>query len=161
VYGTGSTPSQYALQLPHAAGYTNVLATASPKHHAFLRTLGATHVFDYASATLTADVARAVGGDGKVALALDAITAEGTLARIAEVLSAQGTLALLLPIKTGNNVAVGEAPMHWEVPAERNPFPASVTLKYVRTFTYAEVRCGSSAVSTSRGSLTCASRTRT
>ncbi|KAJ7800559.1 chaperonin 10-like protein [Mycena olivaceomarginata] len=114
VYGAGSTTGQYALQLLHAAGYTNVLATASPKHHAFLRTLGATHVFDYASATLTADVARAVGGDGKVALALDAITAEGTLARIAE------------------------APMHWEVPAERNPFPASVTIKYVRTFTYAE-----------------------
>ncbi|KAJ7788714.1 hypothetical protein B0H14DRAFT_3576103 [Mycena olivaceomarginata] len=122
-----TTPSH--PRLPHAAGYTNVLATASPKHHAFLRTLSATHVFDYASATLTADVARAVSGDGKVALALDAITTEGTLARIAEVLSAQGTLALLLPIKTGNNVAVGEAPMHWEVPAECNPFPASVTLK--------------------------------
>ncbi|KAJ7790601.1 hypothetical protein B0H14DRAFT_3501451 [Mycena olivaceomarginata] len=105
-----TTPSH--PRLPHAAGYTNVLATASPKHHAFLRTLSATHVFDYASATLTADVARAVSGD---------------------VLSAQGTLALLLPIKTGNNVAVGEAPMHWEVPAECNPFPASVTLKYVKT----------------------------
>ncbi|KAJ7327671.1 hypothetical protein DFH08DRAFT_816502 [Mycena albidolilacea] len=106
VYGAGSTTGQYTL---HAAGHTNVLATASLKHHAFLRTLGA---------TLTADVARAVGGDGKVALALNAITMEGTLVRIAEVLSAQGTLTLLLPIKAG------EAPMHWEVLAERNPFPA-------------------------------------
>jgi 3-methylcrotonyl-CoA carboxylase alpha subunit len=49
--------------------------------------------------TLTTDVARAVGGDGKVVLVLDAITVEGTLTRIAEVMSAQGTLTLLLPIK--------------------------------------------------------------
>jgi NADPH:quinone reductase-like Zn-dependent oxidoreductase len=79
VYGAGSTTGQYlkyALQLLHAAGHTHV-ATTSPKHHAFLSTLGAMRVFSYASATLTADVAHAVGG-GKVALALDAITVEGT-----------------------------------------------------------------------------------
>ncbi|KAJ7892594.1 hypothetical protein B0H14DRAFT_3685122 [Mycena olivaceomarginata] len=120
VYGAGSTTGQYTL---HAAGHTNVLATASLKHHAFLCTL---------SATLTVDVARAVGGDGKVALTLKAITVEGTLVRIAEVLSVQGTLTLLLPIKAG------EAPMHWEVLVERNPFPASMTSKYVRTFMYVE-----------------------
>ncbi|KAJ6456111.1 chaperonin 10-like protein [Mycena sanguinolenta] len=138
VYGAGSTTGQYALQLLHAAGYTNVVATASAKHHTFLRTLGATHVFDYTSPTLTSDVARAVGGDGKVARALDAITAEGTIARVAEVLSPQSTVALLLPIKTGDTVAVGEAPMYWEVPADRNPFPPSATLAYVRTFNYAQ-----------------------
>ncbi|KAF7356305.1 PKS-ER domain-containing protein [Mycena venus] len=138
VYGAGSTTGQYALQLLHAAGYTNVIATASAKHHALLRTLGATHVFDYASPTLAADIARAVGGDGKIALALDAITAEGTIARIAEVLSPQGTVALLLPIKAGDKVAVGEAPMYWEIPADQNPLPASTTVKYVRTFTYAQ-----------------------
>ncbi|KAJ7869766.1 hypothetical protein B0H14DRAFT_3440509 [Mycena olivaceomarginata] len=120
VYGAGSTTGQYTL---HAAGHTNVLATASLKHHAFLCTL---------SATLTADVARAVGGDGKVALTLKAITVEGTLVRIAEVLSVQGTLTLLLPIKAG------EAPMHWEVLVEHNPFPASMTSKYMRTFMYVE-----------------------
>ncbi|KAJ7117614.1 GroES-like protein [Mycena epipterygia] len=138
IYGAGSTAGHYAIQLLHAAGYTNVLATASPKHHAFLRGLGATSVFDYASPTLAADIARAVGGDGKVALALDCITAEGTLARIAQVLSPQGTVALLLPIKTGDTVAVGSAAMHSELPAERNPFAPETKIAYVRTFTYAE-----------------------
>ncbi|KAF8216896.1 chaperonin 10-like protein [Mycena galopus ATCC 62051] len=138
VYGAGSTTGQYALQLLRAAGYTRVLATASPKHHAALLALGATHVFDYASPTLSAEIARALGGDGKVALALDAITAEGTLARIAPVLRPEGTIALLLPIKAGDTVAVGEAPMYWEIPAERNPFAAGTTIKYVRTFSYAQ-----------------------
>ncbi|KAJ7855749.1 hypothetical protein B0H14DRAFT_2353121, partial [Mycena olivaceomarginata] len=137
VYGAGSTTGQhleYALQLLHAASHTNILTTASHKHHAFLCTLGATHVFNYASPTLTADIACAVGGDGKVVHAVNAITVEGTLARIAEVLKAQGTLTLLLLIKVGDNVAVGEAPMH-RVLVERNPFPAFVMSKYVQTFT--------------------------
>ncbi|KAK7024993.1 PKS-ER domain-containing protein [Favolaschia claudopus] len=109
VYGAGSTTGQYALQLLHVAG-----------------------------PTLTADVAHAVGGDGKVAYAVDCITAENTLARIAEVLSPQGTIALLIPIKTGDKVAVGEAPMYWELPATGNPFAAGTTIKYVRTFNYAQ-----------------------
>ncbi|KAJ7181030.1 chaperonin 10-like protein [Mycena filopes] len=140
IYGAGSTTGQYALQLLHAAGYTNVAATASLKHHAFLRTLGAVHVFDYASPTLADDVARAIGGDGKFALALDAITAEGTLARIAPVLRPDGRVALLLPIKAGDTVAAGaaETPFYWTIPDERNPFAAETTILYVRTFTYAE-----------------------
>ncbi|KAJ7117591.1 chaperonin 10-like protein [Mycena epipterygia] len=138
IYGAGSTAGQYALQLLHATGYTNVVATASPKHHAFLRGLGATSVVDYASPTLAADIARAVGGDGKVALALDSITAMGTMAKIAQVISPQGTVALLLPIKEGDTVAVGDAQMHLAIPEGRNPFPPQTKIAYVRTFDYAE-----------------------
>ncbi|KAJ7022120.1 chaperonin 10-like protein [Mycena alexandri] len=144
IYGAGSTTGQYALQLLRAAGYTSVAATASPKHHAFLRALGAAHVFDYASPTLAEDVARAIGGDGKFALVLDAISAEGTLARVAQVVRARGSVALLLPIKAGDTVAVGEAGMYQSVPETRNPFAAETKILYVRTFTYAEVCCISS-----------------
>ncbi|KAJ7464596.1 chaperonin 10-like protein [Mycena latifolia] len=130
IYGAGSTTGQYALQLLHAAGYTNVVATASPKHHTFLRGLGATRVVDYASPTLAADIGE------KVVLALDAISAEGTLAKVAEVLSPQGTVALLLPIKQGDTVAVGNAALHAAVPQDRNPFAPETKIAYVRTFTY-------------------------
>ncbi|KAJ7464601.1 chaperonin 10-like protein [Mycena latifolia] len=133
IYGAGSTTGQYALQLLHAAGYTNIVATASPKHHAFLRALGATRVVDYASPTLAADI---TAGGEKIALALDAITADGTLARVAEVLSPRGTVALLLPIKEGDTVAVGEAAMHFSFPEGRNPFTPETKIAYVRTFTY-------------------------
>ncbi|KAJ7763558.1 chaperonin 10-like protein [Mycena maculata] len=138
VYGAGSTAGQFALQLLRAAGYTNVVATASPKHHAFLKSLGATGVFDYNSPTLATDIARAVGGDGKVALAFDSITAHGTLARIAQVLSPRGAVALLLPIKEGDTVAVGDAAMHFEIPEGRNPFPPETKIVYVRTFLYGQ-----------------------
>ncbi|KAJ7463397.1 chaperonin 10-like protein [Mycena galericulata] len=136
VYGAGSTAGQYAIQLLRAAGYTNVVATASPKHHAFLRTLGAKSVFDYNGPTLAADIGSAVGGDGKIALAYDSITAEGTLAKIAQVISPQGTVALLLPIKEGNKVAVGEAPMHMQIPSGRSPFLPETKVVGVRTFQY-------------------------
>ncbi|KAJ7698979.1 chaperonin 10-like protein [Mycena rosella] len=133
IYGAGSTSGQYAIQLLHAAGYTNIVATASPKHHAFLRGLGATRVVDYASPTLAADIT--TGGE-QMALALDTISAEGTLAKIAQVLKPQGAVALLLPIKDGDTVAVGEAAMHMAVPEGRNPFTPETKIVYVRAFTY-------------------------
>ncbi|KAF7309028.1 PKS-ER domain-containing protein [Mycena kentingensis (nom. inval.)] len=56
VYGAGTTTGQYTLQLLRLAGYTNVVATASPAHHAVLLALGAKHVFDYRSPALTQDI---------------------------------------------------------------------------------------------------------
>jgi len=44
---SGSTAvGQYAIQLARAAGY-HVITTASPKHHAFLKELGASETYDY------------------------------------------------------------------------------------------------------------------
>ncbi|KAF8217022.1 GroES-like protein [Mycena galopus ATCC 62051] len=136
IYGAGSTTGQYTLQLLHAAGYTNIVATASAKHHPFLRSLGATHVLDYASPTLAADIARAVGGDGKVALAVDSISADDTIAQIAQVLRPGGSIAVLLPIKVGDAVAVGDAGMRSAIPEDQNPFSKDTKIAYVRTFTY-------------------------
>ncbi|KAF8872003.1 hypothetical protein BD779DRAFT_1679993 [Infundibulicybe gibba] len=43
VYGAGATSGQFALQLLRSTGYTHIIATASPAHHEYLRSLGATH----------------------------------------------------------------------------------------------------------------------
>nr|GAT56977.1 predicted protein [Mycena chlorophos] len=134
IYGAGATNGQYAIQLLHLAGYTNILATASPRHHALLRSLGAAHVFDYRSPTLTADV-KAIASNG-VELALDAVTADSTIARIAPLMAPTGSIALLLPIKVGDAVAVGDAGMRWELPAEVNPLAAETKINYVRTFLF-------------------------
>ncbi|KAJ7312396.1 chaperonin 10-like protein, partial [Mycena albidolilacea] len=137
VYGAGSTTGQYTLQLLHAAGYTNLVATASPKHHALLRALGATHVFDYATPTLAADIAAAIGGDGKIAFAVDSISADGTIAKIAQVLRPGGAAAFLLPIKVGDTVAVGDAGMRASISEEQlNLFSKDTKIAYVRTLTY-------------------------
>ncbi|KAK0233951.1 chaperonin 10-like protein [Armillaria fumosa] len=139
IYGAGSTSGQYAIQLLHAAGYKNIIVTASLKHHVYLASLGATATIDYRSPSLAEDVAKAAGGDGKVVLAMDCITVQGTIAKVAKVISQTGTVALLLPVKEGDNVrGEGDAPMHFEIPEGRSPFLKSVNVRGVRTFLYQE-----------------------
>ncbi|KAF9011137.1 hypothetical protein BDQ17DRAFT_1537902 [Cyathus striatus] len=80
---------------------------ASPKHHEYFCSLGATHTFDYNSSALTEDVAAAIGGDGKI--------------------PATGKLAILLPIKEGNNISGGlDENLHVEIPDNLNPFPKTI-----------------------------------
>lgn len=137
VYGAGATSGQYAIQLLYAAGYTNIIATASAKHHDYLRSLGASSVFDYRSPTLVEDIGKAAGGDGKVQYAIDSITSQGTIATIAKVISPSGTLALLLPIKEGSSVrGAPGAQMLWELPDAWNVLPKGTKYVGVRTFLY-------------------------
>ncbi|KAJ7066269.1 chaperonin 10-like protein [Mycena amicta] len=139
IYGAGSTTGQYALQLLHAAGYTNVTATASPHHHTRLRSIGAQHTLDYASPSLAADAAVAAGGDdGKFVYALDCISADATIAKIGPLVRPRGgKVAVLLPIQVGDTVAAsGEAGIKPAIPDEENPFGEGVEIVYVKTFTY-------------------------
>lgn len=144
MYGAGSVAGQYAVQLLHLAGYRNIIATASPRNHALLRSFGATHVFDYRSATLEQDVARAVGSDGddgKVPIVIDGVTSEGTLKIIARLVSPRGTVALLLPVKEGDTVAVHKegGKMHLDYPEERLPLLNGTKTVGIRTFLYQNV----------------------
>lgn len=135
VYGAGATSGQYAIQLLKFAGYTNIFATASPRHHEYLRSLGASHVFDYNNAALAAEVEAAAGG--KVSVVLDCVTAESTIAAVSKFISPQGSVALLLPIKEGSAVTgAPDAQMHMELLDEKNPFPQTVKVIGVKTFTY-------------------------
>jgi NADPH:quinone reductase-like Zn-dependent oxidoreductase len=143
IYGAGSTAGQYAIQLLHSAGYKNIIATASAKNHDYLRSLGATSTFDYRSPDLVKDIATAVGGDGKVTLALDCITAvEDSMATIAKVISPQGSLAILLPVKIGTTLTVDDvAKMSWDIPEDKNPLPEGTNVVQVRAFEYQEQVC--------------------
>ncbi|KAF8182354.1 hypothetical protein BJ912DRAFT_978682 [Pholiota molesta] len=137
VYGAGSTAGIYAVQLLQLAGYRKIIATASAKHHDYLRSLGATDVFDYRSPTLVQDITAAVGGDGKVLLAIDAVTSEATLQQLGKVMSPLGKLAILLPIKEGASVTTGlDQEMYWEIRQDKTPFPKGTEIIPVRTFNY-------------------------
>lgn len=140
IYGAGSTAGQYAVQLLHIAGYQKILVTASSKHHEFLHSLGATYTFDYNSPNLIGDIAKIVGGDGKVAFAVDCIAAEPTIATIAEIISPTGVVAILLPTKKGKTLTVDDgSKMSMELPADNSPFSQAVKTIGVRTFLYLEV----------------------
>ncbi|EOO03388.1 putative zinc-binding oxidoreductase protein [Phaeoacremonium minimum UCRPA7] len=61
VTGGASSVGSCAVQLAASAGY-EVLSTSSPKNFAYVKGLGASHVFDYNSKTLVGDFVRALEG---------------------------------------------------------------------------------------------------
>lgn len=140
VYGAGSTSGQYMIQLLRAAGYTKVLATASPRHHDYLKSIGATDVFDYKGPNLVADVAKAVGGDGKVPIVVDCIAADSSLKALAGIVSPTGKAAILMPIKKSNTLTVKEVSDFSDLPEDNAPFASTVKLYDVRAFTVFQVK---------------------
>jgi NADPH:quinone reductase-like Zn-dependent oxidoreductase len=135
VYGAGATSGQYAIQLLALAGYKRVIATASPRHHSYLKSLGAAHVIDYSADDMSEQILLAAGKN--LQFVLDCISAEGTLKSISSVVSSDGVVAMLLPVTEGStHIAGKDAQMWMELPADRNPFPHSVKLVGVRTLLY-------------------------
>ncbi|KAK8117871.1 NAD(P)-binding protein [Apiospora kogelbergensis] len=56
VWGAASSVGQFALQVLRWYGYRQILATASPSHHEYLRGLGASECFDYRDAGIAQKV---------------------------------------------------------------------------------------------------------
>ncbi|TFK68242.1 GroES-like protein [Pluteus cervinus] len=140
VYGAGSTAAQYVIQLLRIAGYTNVIATASVKNHEYVKSLGATHVFDYNDPKHTEEIVNAAGGN-KVSVVFDPIATQSTMKAVAEVVAEDATVAILLPKKKGSTtIYVSSAgDMEMELPkGEENPFGPGVKLVGVRTFLFQE-----------------------
>ncbi|KAJ7232013.1 chaperonin 10-like protein [Mycena rebaudengoi] len=89
VYAGATSLGLFGIQLLRAAlpAATRIYATASPRNHALLLSLGATAVFDYRSPTWVADVLKASGGiDG----ALDCISEDATTANISQTFGPRG-----------------------------------------------------------------------
>ncbi|MBB2975240.1 NADPH:quinone reductase-like Zn-dependent oxidoreductase [Microbacterium endophyticum] len=80
VWGGSTSVGSNAIQLAVAAGY-DVITTASPKNHDYVRGLGASQVFDYSSDTAVDDlVAALAGAEFAGALAVGTGSAEPTVA---------------------------------------------------------------------------------
>ncbi|KAK3395294.1 chaperonin 10-like protein [Podospora didyma] len=87
IWGGASTVGFFTIQIARLAGLT-VFAAASPKHHAKLRSLGATEVVDYRSPTAVEDLVAAAEKAGTpITLAFDTISTAETLTATAKVLS--------------------------------------------------------------------------
>ena len=63
IWGGASSVGTFAIQSAKTLGFT-IYATASAKHHAYLKTLGAHAVFDYKSSDVVAQIVAAVKKDG-------------------------------------------------------------------------------------------------
>jgi hypothetical protein len=98
VWGGSSSVGQFAIQILRYYGYTNVLATASRKHHEKLCKLGAREVFDYNEKNVISDIARACGHDG-IPLVFDCIGSKfGSIAHISKITKSGARVAILLPV---------------------------------------------------------------
>ncbi|KAI9334828.1 chaperonin 10-like protein [Zopfochytrium polystomum] len=93
IWGGATAVGQAAIQLARRAGYT-VITTASPSNHAFLRSLGATHVLDYRSPTVLADIRALTGGDDALRAAID--TAGAASASVFDLLATRSAATLVL-----------------------------------------------------------------
>lgn len=138
IYGAGSSSAQYIIQLLKLAGYKQILAAASPRHHTYLRTLGATHTFDYASVDFPAQVLKAAGGPVKIAV--DPIASKTSLAALTELIGHGSKLAILLPVKDGDGI-VGHpgSKMTLGIPEAVEAMFEGVELLGVRTFLWQSV----------------------
>lgn len=101
VWGGASGLGSMAIQLARQAGLS-VYAVASPVHHAYLKSLGATELFDYRSPTAVEAIIEAAKRAGQpIRYALDVISEVKTLKATAEVLLGSGgrgsKLAHVLP----------------------------------------------------------------
>lgn len=105
VWGAGGSAGQYALQVLHLAGYKNVIAVASSRHHEYLRSLGAAITLDYKEKDIREQVLKAAGGPVKYVF--DTISEEqNSLGHITKVVAAGSQVAYLLPVRDGGMGAV-------------------------------------------------------
>ena len=85
-----------AIQLAKLSGFSPIITTASPHNTDFLVSLGATHVIDRSSPTLSSDIIQASNG-AQIKLVLDTISDKGTQTLAWDLVSPGGTLSLVLP----------------------------------------------------------------
>ena len=77
IWGGSTSVGCNAIQLAVAAGY-EVISTASPKNHGYLKSLGASEVYDYRSPTVIEDIVAAFNDKQRTAAGAYAIGAGST-----------------------------------------------------------------------------------
>ncbi|KAI4157079.1 MAG: hypothetical protein L6R39_000793 [Caloplaca ligustica] len=100
IWGASSSVGSAAVQMVRALGFT-VYAVCSPHHHSKAHDYGATHVFDYNDANVTANIAAAAKqNNDTIEYAFDVISAGTSPEQVASVLEQQGggKLVLTLPL---------------------------------------------------------------
>lgn len=93
IWGGGSSVGLAAIQIAKASGFSPIFATASPKNHHILKSLGATECFDYKCSTVVDDIRKAAAIAGvKLATVFDTVSV-GAFGPHADVKTSSPTLA--------------------------------------------------------------------
>ncbi|KAJ5395553.1 uncharacterized protein N7487_009856 [Penicillium crustosum] len=102
VWGASTSVGQYAVQILKHWGYSNVLATASPRHHDKIKRYGARQMFDYQDSTVVESIKQfleAEDGQSQIRV-FDCVDSKfGSLRPISKIAVQPGSVvAALLPV---------------------------------------------------------------
>ncbi|KAI3336867.1 GroES-like protein [Xylariaceae sp. AK1471] len=138
IWGAASSVGQLTIQVLKYYGYNHIVATASSKHHPYIKKLGASEVYDYRSPTVVDDLLRNAQGDDALAfpLIVDCIGSQaGTLTPISKVAQSGSTVAVMLPVIVEH--ASSETAPQYSMDAGRSvEWAAGVNVSGVRTHFY-------------------------
>ncbi|KAI8948789.1 GroES-like protein [Xylaria longipes] len=101
IWGAASSVGQLTIQVLKYYGYKHIIATASSTHHAYIKELGASEVYDYRSPTVVEDLLKSAQGREAPAfpLIVDCIgSQQGTLAPVSKLAQSGSTVAVMLPV---------------------------------------------------------------
>lgn len=139
VYGAGSSSGQYTVQVLRLAGYTNIITTASPRHHPLLASFGAQACIDYRSTDLGKLIRDAAGGKAMAAV-VDCISARASIKAYAPAIDGNTRVAFLMPVKDGDRVVnEAESALHIELPPWAREVLPDAKLTPVYTFQHQKV----------------------
>ncbi|KAI0200688.1 GroES-like protein [Astrocystis sublimbata] len=138
IWGAASSVGQLTIQVLRYYGYEHIVATASSTHHAHIKDLGASYVYDYKSPTIVDDLLEGAKGRQAPAfpLIVDCIgSQQGSLKPISKVAQSGSTVAVMLPVilKPASNDSEPQYSMDVSTSAEWAP---GVSASGVRTFLY-------------------------
>lgn len=118
IWGGSSSVGQYAIQILKYYGFTNILATASKRHHESLKQLGASQVFDYNDKDIAQHISAAVGPE-QIPYILDCIgSLHGSVAPISRIAKRGTKSAILLPVIVKDSTVESEPIYAFDVKAD-------------------------------------------
>ena len=138
ICGGSSSAGQYTLQILRYYGYSNTVATVSPRNFDLVKACGAAHVVDYNSSTWQHDVLKAAGG--KIDLVVDCIGSLDASVKpvAASLVSKPAKVAVLLPVIV-RDASDDVEPIYTFDVAGSADWPEGVEAVGVRTHFYLQV----------------------
>jgi NADPH:quinone reductase-like Zn-dependent oxidoreductase len=76
IWGGSSSVGAYAVQFARIVGFKNIVSTSSPHNFDYVKSLGATHVFDYKAEDVVEHIKQVTGN--KLSLSFDATGGQAT-----------------------------------------------------------------------------------
>lgn len=127
IWGAGSSVGQFAVQILKYWGYTNVIATASSKHHAKIKGYGAKHVIDYKDQDAVSSILDILSTESPSLplRAFDCVDSKfGSLQHIAKITTLPGSIvAAVLPVVVRPSSEEGGVQVSLDVAGEATWMP--------------------------------------